>query len=336
MKAGKGRIMLKNCFVSVSVPLAVFIIFQMICKLCGVAYINSDNFRSFIVNTFYVAFIGWGLYFNVPSGRFDFSVGAVILLAPIIGGNIALMLGLDAVGMLICCILIGAFLGAVSGLAYILLKLPAMVASLGVALIYEAFTFILFNAKGVVLIGMSKMLYIIRTPYIYILGAITLAILIVVVNFTKFGYNLRALAKGQSISVNTGINEKTNAVLCYTLCGALSAVAGVMTLSRTGNASASLGLTTIMTMFQGFLPMFIGGILDRYSEPITGILIGALVSSLIASGFAALGLPLAAQNIINAFILLGFLVFAMNQGKFEEFALIRERKKKILQKYHAG
>ena len=333
-----GRILkiLKNSLISISVPLGVYIVFWLICKLTGVVFIDSDNFRSFIINASYVAFIGWGLFFNVPAGRFDFSVGAVILLAPMIGGNIALMLGLDAVGLVIVSILVGTVLGAISGLAYVLLRLPAMIVSLGVALIYEAFSFILFDGQGAVLVGNNKMLYITQAPYIYILGAVILAILIVTVNYTKFGYNLRSLANGQIISVNTGINETANAIICYAICGALSAVAGVMTLSRTGSASASTGLAVIMTMFQGFLPMFIGGILAKYSEPVTGILLGAVTTSLISSGIAAIGLPLSAQNIVNAFILLGFLVFALNQYKFKEFAMIRKRKQDAILKLGAS
>ncbi len=331
MQKNKGFMLFKNSLISISVPVGVFIIFQLICSFSGVSFISSANFKSFIVNVFYVTFIGWGLFFNVPAGRFDFSVGSVVVLAPMISGNIALTLGLDAIGMVIVCTIVGLILGTISGLAYVLLKIPAMVVSLGIALIFEAFTFILFDAKGTVLIGKNNMLYMIQIPQIFILGAVVLAVLIVIVNFTKFGYNLRSLASGQQISVNTGINEKLVAVLCYAACGSLSAIAGVTTLSRTGTMSAQLGLSTIMTMFLGFLPMFIGGILAKYSEPMTGILMGGIATALIAGGFAALGVKLAGQNIINAFILLGFLIFSMNQHKFKEFTMIRKRKHDAVQ-----
>lgn len=320
----------RKVLISISVPLGIFLLFQLMCNLNGVIFINADNYRSFAVNTLYVALIGWGLYFHIPAGRFDFSIGSIIALAPVIGGNAALFLGLDAVGLLICCGFIGAVLGAMSGLTYVLLKLPAIVVSLGVALIYEAFSFILFDGKGALLIGKSNMLYMIQPPYIYIMSVVVILSLIVMVNFTEFGFNLRALATGQHISVNTGINEKSNAVLCYVACGALCGIAGALTLSRTGSASAALGLNTIMTMFLGFLPMFIGGILAKFSDPVIGILLGAVATSFISSGFAALGMPLAVQFILNAFILLGFLVFALNQNKFEEYVIIRKRKREAM------
>lgn len=327
MKSSK---MLKNLIITFSVPLIVYAIFQGICSIYKLPYINSNNFRTFVLNTFYVAYIGWGLYFNVPAGRFDFSVGAVILLSTIIGGNLALMLGLNGTGLLMSCMLAGAVIGAVSGLAYVILRLPAMVVSLGLVLIYEALSFVLFEGRGIVIIGRQDLLYIVQAPYLYIVGFIVMIALIVLINYTKFGYDMRALANDQRISVNTGINEITNTILCYIFSGTVVAVAGVLTLGRTGAMRANLSMATVTTMFQGFLPFFIGNVLSRYSEPIFSIFIGAITTSLIASGLAALGLSLAVQNIINAFIMLGFLAYDINQYKLEELILIRRQKKEAL------
>jgi len=190
----------------------------------------------------------------------------------------------------------------------------------------------LFDSKGVTLIGKADMLFIIQSPYIYILSGIVLVLLIFLINFTNFGYNLRSLASGQHIAVHTGINERKNAILAYAASGAVASIAGVITLARTGNVSAQLGLSTIQIMFQGFLPVFIGGILYKYSENMTAIFIGAVIQGFIASGFASLGFPLAVQNIFNAFLLLLLLIYTMNKHKFREFAMIQQRKKSAMQK----
>jgi len=295
----------------------------------NLTYIDQGNLNNFILNTVYITFIALGIFFNIPSGRFDFSVGSIVVLSSIIGGRLALQLGLESTGLLLMCLIIGAILGAISGLVYISLGLPATVVSLGIALIFEALTFILYSGKGIVLIGKNEMLNIISTQKVVPLALIVIFIVFIIVNFTKFGYNYKALCNGQHIAVNTGINEKLNAVICYALCGALTSLAGVITLSRTGTTSASLGLSSIMVMFSGFLPLFIGGIIAKYSEDVTGIFLGAISSSLLNTGFAALGYSLSVQNIIGAFLLLGFLVYSMNQHKFKEFAEIRKRKKEV-------
>jgi len=326
---GHVRKLLKNTAVCLSVPAAVFIIFQVVCIATGEEYINRETFRNFVFDVFKIGFIAWGLSFNVPAGRFDFSVGATICLAAIIGGNIASALGLGAAGLLVCCVVVGAVLGAVSGGAYVLFRLPAMVVSLGMALILEAFSYVLFGGGGIVLIGQSHMLSLIQAPWLYILGVGVFVILVVVANYTRFGYNWRALSGGQSVTVQMGVNEKVNAVVCYSVCGAVTAIAGVLILSKTGTQRPVLGLTSIPLMFQGFLPLFVGMALARYSEVITGIFIGAVVTGLINQGFAALGLPLAAQSMLNAVIWLGFVVVAVNQGKLAEFKAVRSWRKSV-------
>ena len=321
--------LLKNTAVCLSVLVGVFAIFQLICIATGNTYISSQTFRNFAFDVFKIAFIAWGLSFNVPAGRFDFSVGATISLAAIIGGNIALSLGLGAAGLLLCCVVVGAMLGAVSGLAYVLLRLPAMVVSLGIALIFEALSFVLFDGGGIVLIGKSSMLAVIQPPWLYILGICVLVVLIVVANYTRFGYNRRALSGGQSVAVQTGVNEKVNAVICYCLCGAVVAVAGVLILSKTGTQRPVLGLSSIPLMFQGFLPLFVGMAIARYSEMMTGIFVGSIVTALINQGFASLGLPLAAQSTLSAVIWLAFVVVAVNQGKLSELRAVRAWKKSV-------
>jgi ribose/xylose/arabinose/galactoside ABC-type transport system permease subunit len=82
-------------------------------------------------------------------------------------------------------------------------------------------------------------------------------------------------------------------------------------------------------MFIGFLQLFIGIAMARFSEPTIGILVGTIIQSLINMGFAQMSLSLSAQNIINAFILLGFLVFTMNQYKFKEAAVIRQMRRQF-------
>ena len=102
-----------------------------------------------MINVVTLVFIAWGLTFNIPAHRWDFSIGAIMVLSVIIGGQMALALGLNAYGLLLCCFLVGAVLGAISGLIYVLLGLSAFVTSLGVALLFEAFSYILFDGQGV-------------------------------------------------------------------------------------------------------------------------------------------------------------------------------------------
>jgi ribose transport system permease protein len=320
---------LRKTALSLWIPVAMFAIFQVACSATGAVYLHSENLRSFAINVVYVAFIAWGLSFNLNAHRFDFSVGSVMVLSAIVGGQLAEALGVNAYGLLLCVVAVGAVLGIISGLAYVLLGLSAFVTSLGVALVFEAFSYILFDGKGAILIGKTNMLYIIKMPHLLIVAAAALVLMMVLLNYTRFGYGTRALARGQSVAVQRGLHEKRDAIICYLICGAMVAAAATLTLSRTGSARAALGLVSVATMFQGFPPVFIARVIEKHSEPATAILIGAVTTSLMIAGFAALGFSVAVQHIFTALVLLIFLIAGLKEGKLKEWRLRRKLEKEL-------
>lgn len=123
-------------------------------------------------------------------------------------------------------------------------------------------------------------------------------------------------------------NEKANTAICYLLAGALMAAAGVISLSILGNMSPKLGLGSSAYMMNAFLPMFIGGFLAKYSDRNIGIMIGSFVQACIISGFAILGLSTSLQSVLNAVIVLTFLVFTSNSYKIAEFQMMKEKRLK--------
>ena len=52
------------------------------------------------------AVLGWGVLFNIKAGNWDFGVGAEVLVAAIIGGNLGYALGLGILGVMLCLSLI--------------------------------------------------------------------------------------------------------------------------------------------------------------------------------------------------------------------------------------
>lgn len=319
----------KNFLVSLSIPTATIVMFQIICNFKGTALLHRDNLPMFNINMFYIFFLASSVFLNLTSGRFDFSIGSIAILSSMLAGKIALSLNLNMLGLVLFGALIGGVLGLISGLAYITLRLPAIVLSLGIALIYEAMGFVLLGGKGVILIGKSDLLSIISFPNIYILGLIVFVFLFVLVNYTKFGYDYKALMQEPQIAVNAGINEKKNAVICYLIGGIMAGLAGIVNLSRTGVSQPSLNLSSIVTVFSGFLPVFIGVFISKYSELIVGLLLGSLTASIIATGLASLGVTYMEQNLINAFILLVVIIITTNERRFREYFMIRKVKSEL-------
>lgn len=319
------NIRIKKSILTILIPISVFLFFSILLLSQGTTLFSTANHYRTFVNAFVVTtFIAWALNFNLSTGRFDFSLGSISLLSSILG--VKVMWYLESLGwemngwyMLLVIVIIGGLLGMISGFAYVLLKIPPIVTSLGLTLIYEALGFIVTDGGGVVLnrtLHLTKIATLENQLIVLVIGFV---VIYVISNMTSFGFYWRSLVSGQKIAVDTGINEQKNAILSYTLSGAFVSVAGCFTMSIQGTASASLNFGTISTIFVAFLPLFIGGFIGRFSEEKFGILLGSFTTALITLGFVRLSISAQMQSFWNAIILLVFLIYLNNEYKILSF-----------------
>lgn len=316
---------MKKSILTIIIPVGVFLFFSLLLLNQGTTLFGTTNHYRTFVNAFVVTtFIAWALNFNLSTGRFDFSLGSISLLSSILG--VKVMWYLESLGwemngwyMLVVIVLIGAILGTISGITYVVLKIPPIVTSLGLTLIYEAIGFIVTDGGGVVLNRTLHLTKIATLENQLIVLVIGFAAIYVISNMTTFGFHWRSLVSGQKIAVDTGISEQKNAILSYALSGAFVSVAGCFTMSIQGTASASLNFGTISTIFVAFLPLFIGGFIGRFSEEKFGILLGSFTTALITLGFVRLSVSAQMQSFWNAIILLVFLIYLNNEYKILSF-----------------
>ncbi len=319
----------KNFMIMIIIPLAAYLFFFVLCKIRGISGFGvGTDLQVILRNTVYTGLIALAVSYNLTSGRFDFSVGATLLLSTILGGMLSVRLGLGPVPMLLLCMIFGAILGGIGGKVYTLLRLPPMVVSLGIAMIYEAIGFTVSGGAGLSLIGRSDLLIWSKPPYLYILCIVIVAVLYILLNKTQFGYHCGALQSGQEIAVSVGINEKKNTIRCYIIAGICLAAAGVINMCVLGTVSPEMGLGSSSYIQNAFMPMFIGNLLARYFDRNTGVIMGALTQSIIFAGIGKLGIPSAWQSVITGVIVLGFFAYSFNAYKIVEFQHFKEKKEK--------
>ena len=267
------------------------------------------------------------LSINLNSGRFDFSLGAMAVLSSVLSAKLSYSLlgggSGSAVVMLLLGIGVGAVLGLLSGLLYITLRIPPIITSLGVTLIYEGVTFTVTEGKYVNTEVRNASMSAFSGTWIWsaLVILVVLALVWFIFDRTKFGYNYKALQNGQKVAVNTGIREVPNALACYAICGALMGIVGFLSAVRSSTINGgSLNFGSIGIMFTAFLPMFIGGYIGRFSNDKLGYLIAALCMSLLNTTFAAFSNEISAsiQSIINALLLVVFLIYLSNEGLLKQ------------------
>ncbi len=318
-----------NTLITIGVPVAIYLLLKGIVAAAGQSpdFFSGQEWRSLSYNTVYSGLIALAVSYNLTSGRFDFSVGATIILAVIVGGTLADMWGGGPLVMLLLMIVAGMVLGSIGGLVYVWLRLPAMVISLGIAMLYEAVAYGLNDSKGIRLIGRDDLLIFAKWPNNVILMGCVLVVLIYLLNFTKFGYNTNSLRTGQKNAVDVGVNEKRNTVACYVIAGALLAMAGAVYFSNFGIMQPKTGLGSVPFIMDAFLPMFIGVSLAKYSDKNIGTVVGAFIQACIYQTFIQLGFSISVQQALTGAIVLVFLVWLSNSykiGLHQMFKLKRE------------
>ena len=157
---------------------------------------------------------------------------------------------------------------------------------------------------------------------------VALIVFIFILDYTRFGYEYKALVSGQKVAVNTGINEVKNAVGCYAIAGALMGVVGFLSATNSGTVQMALNFGSIGTMFTAFLPMFIGGFIGRFCNEKIGYLLGAVTTALMSLTYARLLVDSSVQQIITAVVLVLFLIYLNNENKVIELVMIKNRLKK--------
>lgn len=321
----------KKVLITVAAPILVYLLFLVLTRAFGQPGFGvGADLQTIIYNAIYSSFIALAMSQNLTSGRFDFSVGAVLILSLILGGNIAKNIGAGPVEFVLIIVAVGLVCGLISGILYVVLKLPPMVLSLGVAMVYEAISFGLYKSNGIRLIGRFDILIWGKLPFSAILLAVVLIILIYLSNFTSFGYNCNSLRNGQKNAVDVGVNEKTNSVICYVIAGGLMACAGVMYLCQYGYIAPQTGLGSTSFIMSAFLPMFIGNALSRHSERNIGVVMGAIVQACISSGLVKLGITSSAKTVVDGIVVLLFLVYLSNNYKLGLSKFYREKRRAAL------
>lgn len=324
MKTNNSNILKKIAGIA-GIPTATLLIMVILCASRGVKLFETEgNWILFFRAAASVMLTTFALSLNLNSGRFDFSIGSVSLLSSVISASICIAMGLPTIVMLLISIVSGALLGMISGAVYVIVKLPPIIVSLGVALFYEGLAFAITKGYGVSFVANGELTSfpgVLNYALVIIFG---LVIFIFIFDYTQFGYDYKALLSGQKVSVNTGIKEIPNAVGCYTIAGALMGVVGFISATNTGTIQMALNFGSIGVMFTAFLPMFIGGFIGRFCNEKAGYLLGAVTTAFISLMYARLNIDASVQQIVTALILVGFLIYLNNENKIIELVMLKK------------
>ena len=221
-----------------------------------------------------------GFYFVMVMGMFDFSIGANIMLSAIVG----------------------TIVGLLNGLFYVKLRIPSMIVTTGLALIYESLAN--YIAGGVEQTLPSNLRAFGQMPWDIILAIVACIVAYIFLNYTKIGTYTYAIGSNEFVAKNMGINVNKYKVLAFVLSGAFLGVMAILTISYGSSMVAVTGMASMSRNFVPTMGCFFGLAFKKYGMPLQAIVIGEFVINIIFFGFIALGAPTAIQDVITGLALL--------------------------------
>lgn len=271
-----------NAFVRNNVPLLGLLLLMVLVSLLNAAFFSVDNLLNILRQTSINAIIAMGMTFVILTAGIDLSVGSILAFA---GAICASMIGLDVpiFWALMVTIVIGAALGASSGVIIAYFNVQAFIATL------VAMTMI----RGVVLVytdgrpistgnfDVANTFYEIGGGYIWgipipvVIAGIVFGVCWWILNRTVLGRYTYAIGGGEKVAELAGVNVKHVKVAVYTISGILAAIAGIILTARLESAQPTAGLAYEL---DAIAAVVLGGTsLAGGKGRITGTLIGALI-----------------------------------------------------------
>jgi ribose transport system permease protein len=258
------------------------------------------DLQTLCVNVLPLVLISLGQFFVVLTRGVDLSLGPISSVA---GSCAALLLTRDMATGFAVALLAGAAAGFCNGLLVVRFTLPSIVVTLGSMSVWQGVALLILpNPGGDVPPELSELL---SSDY----GVPTSLLILVLlwlaaawVMSTRFGLHLRAIGDDEAAARMSGVAVRRVKLAAYVLAGLTAAAGGVMLAIATSSGSPTVGDDYILL---SVATVVLGGVsLGGGAGNALGVVMGALIVTIIGSLLYFANLSSFYQSIINGVILL--------------------------------
>lgn len=287
----------------------VLLIFQMI----EPRFMRIDNILGVLNSSSLLIVMTFGMTMVMAVRGIDLSIAQVADAAGVIAAMLILS-GKNFAAAIMGALLFGLLIGIVNAVLISYLGVPAIIGTLGMMFVVRSAELTLTNgAQPQILFTLPAA----RVKHFFFIGQenigpvsvlILLTIVVIVVMYfvkerSVFGRYMDAICNNVRSSLLAGINVRRVFGATFVISSLLAALAGVMLVSRSGNA-VPRGVETYLT--DCFVAVYIGTLVSsRNKFNIIGSVIGALFVGFLSNFITLMGMGIAYKNIFNGvFIIL--------------------------------
>jgi len=298
--------------------------------------ISEETFRqpstlfSMLKFTSVVAIVGLGVTFTMVVGGLDLSVGSVAGLGVTVSAMMMVIYNLTGLVSGVMVLLAGAIVGAVNAILIVWMKIPDLLATLGMMFIIMGLKLLPVDGQSV----SSRM--ILRDGTVApgkftagflqidraMVGPVPLPVVIWIVltviawfmlTRTRYGRIMYAVGANPEAARLSGVRVEWYRASAYVISGLFAAIGGMILSSRIGQGDISAGNSLLLDAVAVAL---VGTSVLGIGKPNAwGTALGALLVGIVITGLTIKGFPYYAQDIAKGVILVAALTFSFTLSR---------------------
>ncbi|WP_158252425.1 ABC transporter permease [Cryobacterium sp. Y57] len=276
-------------------------------------YLSPGNLDSMMRQTSVLLLVVAAGTAPILMGSIDLSVGAIVSLCAVCAALLAHSFGQAAV---LIALPLGLLIGLLNGVIISYIKLPSFLVTLGTSFAFAGIALLVSGGFPVQLVSgplsaffQRSLFGIIPLPLIYAL--ILWALLIVFLRRTATGRFIYAIGGNERAAKVNGVNVRWVKAVAFGAGGLCCALAGILVLFSTTAATPDIGnsflLPSIAAIVMGGTPLS-GG----QGGAARG-LVGTLILVELTNGMLIIGLPPAAQQIVQGLVVILAVLLTFNR-----------------------
>lgn len=272
-------------------------------------FLTTDNLLNVSLQVSITAIIAVGMTFVILTNGIDLSVGSVVAFVGVIATSMMTMplpTFITLALAILTGLLIGACSGAFAGLVITRFRITPFIVTMAIMTILRGGAFIYTQGRPIwelpdefKLLGSERLIGIPIPTIIMVLVFITAH---VTLTRTRFGRHVYAVGGNPEAARLAGIRTNRVLIQVYTLCGALTALSGILLASRLSSGQPNAGL---MYELDVIAAVVVGGTsLNGGRGTIIGTFIGSMLIGVLRNGLNLLDVESYVQQVVVGVVIL--------------------------------
>jgi len=279
-------------------------------------FLTVNNARNILLQISVNLCLSVGMTLVILTGGIDLSVGAILAFAGAVGAGLlkngvvlqplGLHLQFTTSGAVLAGLAVGLLLGWFNGFTITRLGLPPFVATLAMLSIGRGLTMLWTGGFPITALGPQFGFigtgYLLGLPMPVWICVVLVVLFHVIARNTRFGRYVYAVGGNERAALLTGLRVDRIKLAVYTLCGLLSAVAGLIVTARLDAADPKAGMGYEL---DSIAAVVIGGTsLSGGRGSILGTVLGCLIIGVLNNGLFLLDVSPFWQQVIKGIVIL--------------------------------